>query len=430
MPGVLPAVLGTLLVLQAGPGEGGRFLPGRWLERGLLTAGLLSYSLYLWHWPVIVLLRWTLGMETWWQYGLAVVGSVVLAVGAYGLVEQPVRRHPLTWWWEMVLALLAVVGLWLGIDALHHQFRGRLFIGSDPTPVPRHERVQEWDPTILGTLIGKNCTLNYWTPYGPESRPNYDHCQKPGRPGAGEIFLLGDSHAQHLLPMLDVLTSRTGQRITFSNKPSCFLDPALTLELNQKPYQPCTDFAAGEMERAIERLKPGDIVMISSNLHNYLASALGSGSEVESSARLDGQPRNISELRQAHQASMRAYALLLQQRGIQLVLVVDNPPLSQDIVFCPKGSQRSCALDPKVTAARQSLIASILNEAAAGLKNVHVFNPAKALLDASGKVRYRDEKGNVIYSDSHHLSVTGSRSLAEPFERFLVESGLIPAPSR
>ena len=335
VPGVLPAVLGTLLVLQAGPGEGGRFLPGRWLERGLLTAGLLSYSLYLWHWPVIVLLRWTLGMETWWQYGLAVVGSVVLAVGAYGLVEQPVRRHPLTWWWEMVLALLAVVGLWLGIDALHHQFRGKLFIGSDPTPVPRHERVQEWDPTILGTLIDKNCTLNYWTPYGPESRPNYDRCQKPGRPGAGEIFLLGDSHAQHLLPMLDVVTRRTCQRITFSNKPSCFLDPALTLELNKKPYQPCTDFAAGEMERAIERLKPGDIVMISSNLHNYLASALGSGSEVESSARLDGQPRNISELRQAHQASMRAYALFLQQRGIQLVLVVDNPPLSQDFVFCP-----------------------------------------------------------------------------------------------
>ncbi|WP_216923561.1 acyltransferase, partial [Synechococcus sp. CCAP 1479/9] len=62
VPGVLPAVVGTLLVLQAGPGEGGRFLPGRWLERVLLTCGLLSYSLYLWHWPVIVLLRWTWGM--------------------------------------------------------------------------------------------------------------------------------------------------------------------------------------------------------------------------------------------------------------------------------------------------------------------------------------------------------------------------------
>jgi len=430
LPGVLPAVLGTLLVLQAGPGEGGRFLPGRWLERALLTAGLLSYSLYLWHWPVIVLLRWTWGMETWWQYGLAVVGSVVLAVAAYGLVEQPVRRYPLQWWWELGLALLAVVGLWMGIEALHHQFRGKWFVGSDPTPVPRHERVQDWNPTIPGTLIDKTCTLDYWKPYGPESRPNYDRCQKPGRPGAGEIFLLGDSHAQHLLPMLDLVTRRTGQRITFSNKPSCFLDPALTLQLSQKPYQPCTDFAVGEMERAIERLKPGDIVMISSNLHNYLGSVHASGSELETPARLDGKPLNISELRRAHLASMQAYALLLSKRGIQLVLVVDTPPLSQDIVFCPKGSQRSCAFDAEITSARQKLIASILNEVAVGFKNVHVFDPTQALLDSSAKVRYRDAKGNVIYSDSHHLSMTGSRSLAEPFERFLVASGLIPASAR
>jgi peptidoglycan/LPS O-acetylase OafA/YrhL len=430
VPGVLPAVLGTLLVLQAGPGEGGRFLPGRWLERVLLTCGLLSYSLYLWHWPVIVLLRWTLGMETWWQYVVAVVGSVVLAVGAYGLVEQPVRRYPLKWWWETGLALLALAGLWVGIESLHQQFRGKLFIGSDPSPVPRHERVQEWDPTIPGTFIDKRCTLNYWTPYGPDTRPNYDRCQKPGKPGAGEIFLLGDSHAQHLLPMLDLLTKRTGQRLTFSNKPSCFLDPSLTLELNQRPYQPCTDFAVGEMARAIERLKPGDIVVISSNIHNYLASVHGIGSQVESSARLGGRRVNIAEMRLAHQASMRAYALLLQKRGIQLVLVVDNPPLSQEVVFCPKGSPRSCAFDPATTSARQQVIRSVLDQAASGLANVHVFDPTQELLDATGKVRYRDKEGHIIYSDSHHLSVTGSRSLAEPFERFLVQSGLIPAPSR
>ncbi|MEA5413422.1 SGNH hydrolase domain-containing protein, partial [Synechococcus sp. BA-120 BA3] len=336
----------------------------------------------------------------------------------------------LKWWWETLLAVLALGGLWVGIDVLHHQFRGKLFVGSDPSPVPRHERVQEWDPTIPGTLIDKRCTLNYWIPYGLETRPDYDRCQKPGRPGAGEIFLLGDSHAQHFLPMLDIITRRTGQRLTFSNKPSCFLDPSLTLELNKKPYQPCTDFAIGEMSRAIERLKPGDIVVISSNIHNYLGSVHGVGSQAESSARIGGNRLNISEMRMAHLASLRAYALLLQKRGIQLVLVVDNPPLSQDVVFCPPGSPRSCAFDPATTAARQQVIRSVLDQAASGLANVHVFDPTQELLDANGKVRYRNDEGTILYSDSHHLSVTGSRSLAVPFERFLVKSGLIPAPSR
>jgi hypothetical protein len=41
-------------------------------------------------------------------------------------------------------------------------------------------------------------------------------------------------------------------------------------------------------------------------------------------------------------------------------------------------------------------------------------------------VRYRNDQGKIIYSDSHHLSVTGSRSLAAPFERFLSQAGLIP----
>jgi hypothetical protein len=55
-----------------------------------------------------------------------------------------------------------------------------------------------------------------------------------------------------------------------------------------------------------------------------------------------------------------------------------------------------------------------------------VFDPTPYLLAPDGRVRYRNDQGRIIYSDSHHLSVTGSRSLAEPFERFLAQAGLVP----
>jgi hypothetical protein len=42
-------------------------------------------------------------------------------------------------------------------------------------------------------------------------------------------------------------------------------------------------------------------------------------------------------------------------------------------------------------------------------------------------VRYRKPDGTPLYADNHHLSVSGSRSLAEPFRRFLTEAGLVPA---
>jgi peptidoglycan/LPS O-acetylase OafA/YrhL len=320
VPGVLPAVLGTLLVLQAGPGEGGRFLPGRWLERVLLTCGLLSYSLYLWHWPVIVLLRWTWGMETWWQYGLAVVGSVVLAVAAYGLVEQPVRRYPLQWWWETLLAVLAVVGLWLGIDALHHQFRGKLFLGMDADPVPISERVHALNPLIPGTGITSDCTVASGKPYNATTRPNFDKCNRPGIPGAREIFLLGDSHAQHLLPMLDAVTARTGQRLTFAAMGACLIDPQLTVTWQQGRYESCRQFSAGEMERSLQRLQPGDIVLVTGFLHNYLASNDIEGRGYGAPTYLGQRRLRIAEVRRAYVAGMRAYAERLAARGIVQVL--------------------------------------------------------------------------------------------------------------
>ncbi|KAF0654533.1 acyltransferase [Cyanobium sp. Copco_Reservoir_LC18] len=322
--------------------------------------------------------------------------------------------------------MLAVGGLWIGIDALHHQFRGKLFLGKDADPVPISERVHALNPLIPGTGITSDCTVASGKPYNATTRPNFDRCNRPGLPGAREIFLLGDSHAQHLLPMLDLVTARTGQRITFTNKRSCFIDPQLTLFLNNRPYKPCTDFAAGEMERSLERLRPGDIVIISSNLNNYLSSADPAGTTQGQPAYLAGRRLNVAEVRQAHILSMRAYAQRLAARGVQLVLVVDNPPLAREIVACPKDSPSSCAPDPSVTAAGQLAVRLTLEAAAAGLPNVHVFDPTPYLLAPDGRVRYRNDQGRIIYSDSHHLSVTGSRSLAEPFERFLAQAGLVP----
>ncbi len=67
--------------------------------------GERSYGLYLWHWPVIVLLGAAFpvidrgGLESWWLGLAALVLSVALAAGSYRLVEQPVRRHG----WAVVL---------------------------------------------------------------------------------------------------------------------------------------------------------------------------------------------------------------------------------------------------------------------------------------------------------------------------------------
>ncbi|QKQ27664.1 acyltransferase family protein [Candidatus Reidiella endopervernicosa] len=61
-------------------------------SRVLVYIGKTSYSLYLWHWPVYVLLRWTTGLESLSEIAFAIAATFVLAITSYHLVERPLRR--------------------------------------------------------------------------------------------------------------------------------------------------------------------------------------------------------------------------------------------------------------------------------------------------------------------------------------------------
>ena len=86
-------VLATAVLLHLG--AGGRTWVGGVLSwRPLVFVGLISYSLYLWHWPLLVLVSYRQGMAPLSSVqGLGLLGlSLLLAVASYRFVEQPFRR--------------------------------------------------------------------------------------------------------------------------------------------------------------------------------------------------------------------------------------------------------------------------------------------------------------------------------------------------
>lgn len=84
-------VISTALVIAAGTGGPQRFL---WplMNRTTNHIGDLSYSLYLWHFPVLVLLLTLMPGDNWGYYVSALLVTAFLSVSSYHLIENPIRK--------------------------------------------------------------------------------------------------------------------------------------------------------------------------------------------------------------------------------------------------------------------------------------------------------------------------------------------------
>jgi peptidoglycan/LPS O-acetylase OafA/YrhL len=92
--------------------------PDAWVNRNILgkrllvALGLISYPLYLWHWPILTFLRLLQGeVPPAWVRALALVSSFVLAWLTYAIVERPIRFGPRRTWIVIALCLaMAAIG--------------------------------------------------------------------------------------------------------------------------------------------------------------------------------------------------------------------------------------------------------------------------------------------------------------------------------
>lgn len=122
-PAALPPVFGTALVIAAGNDANATLR--RWLgAEPLRRVGLASYSLYLWHWPLLALARYTFGMRLSFAAIAAVLTATAFAtVLSYRFVEIPFRAADSPSWKRRacataVVASLSVFVLSIGVGRL------------------------------------------------------------------------------------------------------------------------------------------------------------------------------------------------------------------------------------------------------------------------------------------------------------------------
>ena len=431
LPVVVLPVLASLLFITAGHGRGARFLPWPPAERLLLGLGLLSYSLYLWHWPVFVFFRLTLGLNTPLLRLLACLLALGLALAAWALVERPLRRHKASTGAVFAAAAVLLTAGWGAVDALAFPI-GRVFLGNRDVRVPRSERYET--DTVLdpsGPMTPRRCRGD-----NGDAASRAERCHRPAAAGRPTLMLLGDSHGLQYAPMVAAVARREGLGFRLAWKPGCLVLPGLQAVPDIPGYKPCTPFVKQELAAAERQLRPGDVLVLSSFLQLYLFPMDQTLFEEAIHPKLiaDGTSLTAEAGRRRFQQEVRALIRRFADRGVRVVLIQDLPVLTSRTFTC-EGAQAlpfaglissGCVPPAAVTATQRRQMHDLLAATVAGTDAL-VFDPVEPFLDAGGRLRYRDHRGRYTFVDDDHITISASRDLAPRFSAFLQQQGLVPA---
>ena len=258
--------LGAVALLYGGAAPGG---PLRLLAAAPLRfLGKISYSLYLWHWPLLVLPLMFLERAL---TGVEIVVAVAAAIGvswlSWRFVEQPFRygerSRRATSWSAIRIGVAGILTVALFTQGLAAGLAAPATV-IQPTPSPSGSPVASDGPIALPADLTPSLT----SARADEERLRGDGClafERVTTPPTCEygdtgsaitIALVGDSHASHWFPAIEAIALERGWRLLTFVKVSCSFTTLAQRNLALKrEYRECTAFNEATVAR-LNQIKP------------------------------------------------------------------------------------------------------------------------------------------------------------------------------
>lgn len=432
---LLPA-LGTGAVMLAGAELGDRPAPAAQRLLGIAPMRLIgdaSYSIYLWHWPVLTVATQHLGRDLS-PRGTVFAIAIIFAISwaSYRWVETPLRRgwphrlrdtlvlYPVTVTAVAICSVAITTSTHLeaesGGDAITtEEFRftpeGRK-LDEDPTiaRVEASARAAAEDAAVPGGLspglLDLEDDLADVGECDYRSQP-WELCRRGDPEAEDTIVVLGNSHGRHWIPAVEEIAKRTGHRAYYLVKPQC---PAVRADIlrpgTTEVWEECEEFNAWAEEQVAE-LQP-ELVLISTT----------SGSRM----LVDGEPtsdldRTTPEVRQGFGDlihSMQSHA----DRVVVLGDVPHRPSAPGDCLARRDATLGDCA-GPPVTRPARFTDASRDAARRTGADYVDTWR-----WFCADQVCPAVIGSTVAYRDRNHITTVYAEELAEPLRKAL---GLPPA---
>lgn len=225
---LLPVAGTVLMLMSPARGAAGQLLA----SKPMVWLGQLSYSLYLWHWPVLALLRYYTGAQLLDMPSSLMFGTVtlLLAILSYYWVETPFRYY------RTSIKQILGYGLLTGATLAIGPSMAKINQAFSPAQLPiEYQRYADPATICHGQIVGD--------------------CLKGDLSSNNEVLVLGDSHAAMLNLFFDKLGKELGFKARIITASSCVTIPGFDYNrIDEWARQPCLK-QIQDAERHIQNAK-------------------------------------------------------------------------------------------------------------------------------------------------------------------------------
>lgn len=391
---LLPA-LGTALILAALTAQDQGLLQRCLSTPAMVRIGDVSYSWYLWHWPLIVMGGALTPDPSATWVAVLVVLSYGLAELSYRFVEQPFRHGRIAqisprW-------VVGTAALVTGTTATALSL-GRAQLEQAATSPAQQVFRQAMRDTPAVYRLGCHVPISATEPR---------RCEMGPKDAAFTVVLVGDSHAAHWFPALEAVAQREQWRLVSMTKSACpWVDTPTRAGQLRRRYSECEAWRTQALDE-IERIAPRMVILANGQHRDY----------VDPTDWQAGARRSLQRVRGT---------------GATAVVLRDTAWPGFDVPRClARAEHRGAALaDACRFSAQQGLrsmaaIAQAEQQAVAAVHGSAWVDLTPAVCPAEPCTVF--EGGVVRFSDHSHLSARFALQLADPLAREL--RGLAP-PAR
>jgi peptidoglycan/LPS O-acetylase OafA/YrhL len=413
-------VLGSVAVLAAGVERDGQGVAKALTWRPVTWIGDLSYSIYLWHWPALVLGAPLLtGDDPEWLEKTVLVGIVVaLSMVSYHLVEQPFRRGRVPGargrlalvLWPVSVGAVVVSTLWvthyeqqllrerteaaeryygdLGVptSSSSSDVSARLLVEQSVAladeAAPIHFPLDNYDG------LRDDHWANEYDCYATFRDTTSPSCELGDTDSDVTVVALGDSHMGMWLPALDVIGQTDGLRIVPFVKWAC---PSIDVPTTGRGEPgSCEEFREWTLEQ-VREIEP-DVIILSNRVLP---------------PNLDAEE---SEMIEVWEEGLRSTLATVSELAPEVRLFGDVPRVEMDPGEClsqPESTMATCTLD----ASRRSVVGIVSTRTVANDLGVPVVNVAPLTCFEQRCPLVVDR--TVVYRDEDHISVTWGKRLVD-----------------